>query len=123
MILFLVLFVLTYGVYQGYVGIPNLIEIELPWEFYQNNWLIPFGFIPTGFFSSDYFPLFPWIFMFFAGSYFGKLLLQRKMPAFFYQTHSKLLALVGRNTLLIYLVHQPILLVILYLISLFFEMG
>lgn len=117
-ILFAILFLLTYNIMCGYLGFKGFVYIDLPNSLYSLN-LFPFGMPSTSFFSSDYFPLFPWMFVFFAGTYFGKALKQNKMPKFFYNSHCKPLGAIGRNTLLIYLLHQPIIFGIMELVNYF----
>ena len=73
-------------------------------------WLTVLGFAPYGFASSDYFPLFPNLGYFLLGGVLGralyaekKSLLPRENPP------AKALQWMGRKSLLIYLLHQPIL--------------
>ena len=73
-------------------------------------WLTVLGFAPYGFASSDYFPLFPNLGYFLLGAVLGralyaekKSLLPRENPP------AKALQWMGRKSLLIYLLHQPIL--------------
>lgn len=115
-ILCVLLFFLTFGVRQGFIGIPALLEISIPQIFYQTDVFFPFGILTEGFVSGDYFPLFPWMFCFFAGSFFALWYRRRHIPAWIYRTHIPFLALAGKNTLWIYLLHQPVLFVILILI-------
>ena len=82
-------------------------------------WLTIFGFAPYGFASSDYFPLFPNLGYFLAGAVLGrklyadkKSLLPRENPP------CKALQWLGRNSLLVYLLHQPILAAVVGLITL-----
>ena len=81
----LVLFIFTYGVTSGYVGIPYFWEIPLPDFLYSTNYLFPLGFIPAGFYSADYFSLLPWLFLFFMGSFVGVYVKEGRFPAPFYQ--------------------------------------
>lgn len=113
----IMLFLLTLGIQYGFVGIPNLLEINLPNKMYDLDFLFPFGFTSNDFFSADYFPLFPWFFCFLLGSCFGKWLKSNKAPEFFYKSHLKFLSFVGRNTLIIYVLHQPILFGLFYFVS------
>lgn len=116
MLLFSLLFVLTCNVKDGVLSLGSLFSVKLPGALYQTNYLFPLGFHNGEFFSSDYFPLIPWLFIFLVGSYFGILLVKRRLPRFFYKDHVKFLSFVGRNTLLIYLLHQPVIYGILYVI-------
>ena len=67
------------------------------------------GFRNASFFSSDYFPIIPWIFVYFAGNIVGLWVTEKKLPPKFYSMRVPFLADVGRNTLIIYLLHQPVL--------------
>lgn len=115
----IILFFITYHVADGYLGFQNVLSISLPKALYQTDFFAPIGFISNSFYSSDYFPLLPWLFCFFAGVGFGRLLRQEKMPHFFYCSHLKPLAFIGRHTLWIYLLHQPFLMTILYIVFMF----
>lgn len=90
---------------------------------YRNVYAAPYlawlGFPSPGFISGDYYPLIPFIFMFLAGYYFGRIV-QRKcdgdFPLWMQKPHAKPLALIGRHPLLVYIVHQPLLLLILMIV-------
>jgi len=89
-------------------------KIALPEVLYQNDITALLGFPPKGYFSADYFPLLPWGFLFLTGAAAGKYFKERNLPAFMMQKHSGFLCTAGSNTLLIYLLHQPIIYGILY---------
>lgn len=114
----MLLFFLTYHTQSGYFSIFELFKIELPKELYSTPFLFWLGFPSPEFFSSDYFPLLPWFFCFFAGSFFGVLVKEKRLPQFFYRSHLRPLAFVGRHTLIVYVLHQPILYGILWVIFL-----
>lgn len=83
----------------------------------SQNWLAPLGFWGPSFTSVDYFPLIPWLGVFWLGIAVSKLVYQRKKsltgePGNFFRP----LTIVGRHTLVIYLLHQPFILAALYLI-------
>ena len=111
-----VLFLLTRGIMYGYLGPAQGVGIKLPEFIYNAGLLFPLGFRSPSFQSMDYFPLLPWFFVFLAGAYTGKYAIEDKMPAFFYKTHCKPLALAGRYTLWIYVLHQPVAMVFFLLI-------
>lgn len=102
------LFVVTKGIYYGYLGILHYALWQLPAQCYQSAWLFPLGLPSASFFSGDYFPLIPWFFLFLAGYWGGPLLLQSKLFANI--QHWKLPALnwIGRHTLALYMLHQPV---------------
>lgn len=68
-----------------------------------------FGLVTPEFYSSDYFPLLPWAFVFLLGTWAGKYVRAGRLPAWFYETKAPRLAAIGRQSLLIYVVHQPVL--------------
>lgn len=74
-----------------------------------------------GFFSADYFPIVPWLFLFLAGTAIGVPVKNGKFPRRFYELKVPFLAPAGRHTLLIYVVHQPIIYGLLYLIFKFIK--
>lgn len=111
-----VLFVLTMGVSDGFIGVGGVFELALPRKAYDVGVLFPLGLHSDYFRSSDYFPMLPWFFVFVAGSYFGVWAKNGSLPKFFYPTHCKWLATVGRYTIWIYVLHQPILYLIFSLI-------
>ncbi len=77
-----------------------------------------FGFIYDGFFSSDYFPIFPWLFVFLFGTVVGMYIKERRFPEWFYTLDPPVFPAIGRHALLIYIVHQPVLYGITLLIGL-----
>jgi uncharacterized membrane protein len=78
------------------------------------DWLAPFGIISDTFSSFDYFPLLPWFGVFLAGAALGKRLYKDRKSLIKRQMPVNPFNLAGRHTLLIYVVHQPIFLGILY---------
>jgi len=80
-------------------------------------WLLPLGVHPASFWSVDYEPVFPWTGIVFVGMGLGEYLYPGgvrkfslpRIPAFFIRP----LAFLGRHSLIIYLVHQPIIILLL----------
>ncbi len=82
-------------------------------------WLLPLGITPSGFASLDYYPLLPWLGIMLYGMAAGKLMYAAKEPLWPSATANlpfRALSRLGRHSLLIYLIHQPILLTIFALI-------
>lgn len=77
-------------------------------------WLL--GVCDGNFVSTDYFPIFPWIFAYFAGISFGKAATAGRLNGAFYQFKAPPLAWVGRHTLAVYLLHQPVIMAIMFLV-------
>ena len=108
--MFLAVFFAAYNLPRGYLGFEGTaFHIMLPETLYTNIWLSPIGFPAVGFVSVDYFPIIPWIFLFFAGSCLGAMFQSGRAPEFFYKKRIRFLSATGRHTLIIYLLHQPIL--------------
>lgn len=82
-------------------------------------WFIPLGITPPGFASLDYYPIFPWLGIVLYGLAAGKLLYPAKQPlwpgAALYRP-AGWLGWLGRHSLPVYLVHQPLILAGLYLL-------
>ncbi|MBQ8208967.1 MAG: DUF1624 domain-containing protein [Clostridia bacterium] len=73
----------------------------------ENLWIL--GWTYDGFVSHDYFPLFPWIFVFLFGTWLGYYIKEHRFPEKFYTLSIPVLPQIGRQALIIYIVHQPIL--------------
>ncbi|MCH3971875.1 MAG: DUF1624 domain-containing protein [Oscillospiraceae bacterium] len=109
MLLFLVFLPLNHG-YVGFGGW----NFSLPQVLYHGGLATYLGFLDKNFFSTDYFSLFPWLFLFAAG-YFccriwrtsGKMPGGPKIPT---------LSFLGRHSLGIYVLHQPLVFFILALL-------
>jgi len=86
----------------------------------SSYYLIWLGLRPVKFFTFDYFPIFPWFGVLLIGSHIGSLLYPNGKRRFKIRTPtdkvSKILQFFGKNSLLIYFLHQPIILLILYLL-------
>lgn len=115
-----VLFLLTYNMQIGLIGIGSL-SCALPHGIANQIVLYPFSTSSPAFSSSDYFPIFPWLFMFMMGTALGKRFKQGRIPRFFYPMHIRPLAFCGRHSLIIYLAHQPIIYGACLAISLLFR--
>lgn len=73
------------------------------------RYLWMFGWTYDGFVSYDYFPLLPWIFVFLLGTCLGGYIKEGRMPQGFYTMKVPVLAGIGQRTLIIYMLHQPVL--------------
>lgn len=84
---------------------------------YGPAFLLPFGIHPASFYSVDYEPVFPWSGLMIAGIGAGCLIYpdgKRPFPVPQYRTPALTpLAFLGRHSLIIYLVHQPLILLVL----------
>jgi uncharacterized membrane protein len=80
-------------------------------------WLLWTGLVPAGFRSIDYFPLLPWFGVVLLGLFFGKILYPsgKSMVSLACPKPANPLCFIGRHSLIIYFIHQPILLSFLFL--------
>ena len=83
-------------------------------------WLLWLGFSPEAFYTLDYFPLLPWFGVVLIGIFLGNLLYpgyRRRidLPDADSLFPVKVMDMLGRNSLSIYLIHQPILITTLFL--------
>lgn len=74
--------------------------------------LFPIGLCSSSFYSADYFPLFPHLFVFLLGTFAGRTIRAQELPDRFCRVHVHLFSFCGRYSLWIYLLHVPVLLLI-----------
>lgn len=95
LVLFFALFILFYHCSSWDMGMESIL-------------LIPLGF-PTGdFYSSDYFPLLPWLFLYITGYYLGRVCENKKGFLRICDVKIPVLDIIGRKSVWIYLIHQPL---------------
>lgn len=110
----LLLFALCYYIPSG-----KILAWDLPQGLYSGPISAVFGFPNAEFYSADYFPILPYVFMFLAGTFLGRLAADGSFPKAFYVSRVPLLGAIGKRTLLIYLLHWPIIFLLGLLISKF----
>src|SRR5215212_2783323 len=83
----------------------------------QSFWLLPFGIVPEGVIMPDYRPLLPWFGIVLIGLFFGNVVYgdgrRPAVPEDRAPVPARPLVPLGRNSLFIYLVHQPIIVALL----------
>lgn len=107
------LFAFTKHIDDHYLGFFSKPLQYLPKFLYQNYGTAYFGFPQDGFYSTDYFAVFPWLFLFLTGFFICQ------------SWHEKILSIswngfapvnfIGRHALEIYMLHQPVIYAILLL--------
>lgn len=113
----LLAFLLTLGLPSGTVGVGRL-ALEVPRALYSTPWLSWLGFPGPGFVSGDYYPLLPYALLFLVGaSLGGRRAHHRGYPEWTYASLCPPLELVGRHALVVYLLHQPLILLALGLVA------
>lgn len=114
---FLYLFFDSIG--RGYIGFDRIITTRLPFIWYTEDTLAFLGIHSPSFFSADYFPLLPHLFLFMFGAFFGGAIKKNALPSCFYKSHIPPLAFLGRYALFAYILHIPVIYIILRLFLIF----
>ena len=105
------LFLLLRDVPRGWLGYEGARIAALPAPLYRNHFTALLGFPPPDFFSTDYVPLLPWFFLFLCGWFLFRLRGEpRNTPEI------PLLTFLGRHSLPVYLLHQPVIYGLLLLV-------
>ena len=121
------LFVLTYNIDDGYIGIGRW--IELPKVMYSNYVTTFIGLPFDEFYSTDYFGIIPWIFLYGCGFFLYKAVsnemakndvegketskLFRKVK----NIYVKQINFIGKYSLIVYMMHQPVVYGVLWVVD------
>ena len=73
-----------------------------------------FGMPMPDFYSTDYFSLLPWVFLYVAGIYCYQFCNRRRLLWHLKASKVEVIEWLGQHSLLIYIAHQPILFVVLH---------
>lgn len=109
-------FVLLLGLPEGRVGLPGM-WLRVPAQAYATPWLAWLGLPGPDFASGDYYPLLPYLMLYLAGRALAEQGRAHGYPAWFAGLTCAPLELAGRHSLLVYVLHQPVLLGVTWLVS------
>lgn len=102
---------------MGIIGIGLLLK-QLTFSF---SWLLWLGLRPEHFATIDYFPLFPWFGVVLIGIFLGNFLYHPtrtiSLPDYSSALLIRFLSFLGKHSLLIYLFHQPLLILVLSVVG------
>ena len=112
-----VLFFVLRNINDGNLGFEGIVLYPLPNFLYEQGLLATFfGFQDKNFFSTDYFSLIPWYFLFLTGYFLCRCFLEKNssaaLPEFFKKGIS-VFEIIGQHSLPVYLLHQPVILLLL----------
>ena len=101
-------FLFCYDVNRQMIGIASWHRM-LPDAMYRNYLTAYLGFPFRKFFSTDYFSIFPWIFLYLTGYYLHKIYDRYLADKIDIAWEEKFFSRLGRYSLWIYMIHQPLL--------------
>lgn len=114
-VLSLAMFLATYNINNGYL-FGSFFSLKLPKTLYSGYAMTFLGFMDKDFVSSDYFSVFPWIFVFICGYFLFRIWKENKSTLFENIKSVPIISFLGRHSLIIYLVHQAIIYGVLYIL-------
>ncbi len=99
------------------IGLSAALRILMRGVAVDFDWLLPFGITSPMFSSYDYFPLLPWFGIFLAGSVLGKSVYASRQSLIPWRLPESFINVAGRHSLLIYIVHQPVIIGVFYILG------
>lgn len=105
------IFLFTRELSGGYLGIAGIKFISLPRALYHQGYVMTFlGWKDAAVFTTDYFPIVPWIFLFITGYFIYQIFRRRQWleKKIFSNVKFRPFGVMGRHSLFIYLLHQPV---------------
>lgn len=106
-VFFVVFREITHG-FLWYIGADGWKRYRMPGWLYRNDVTAYFGMPHDRFFSTDYFPVFPWIFLFLIGYFLYGIAEKRALFGYLQPQRLKAAGWIGRHSFPIYLLHQPV---------------
>lgn len=91
-----------------------ILTIHMP-----HDYLLFIGLTSPRYYALDYYPLLPYSGLFLYGIFLARILYPKKRSLFRINLGKNPISIVGRKTLIIYLLHQPVILAVLYILSTF----
>ena len=107
------LFGLFKTVQRGALVVFGRVLVVLPEALYANDLTALFGFPGPDFYSTDYFPLLPWFFLYVTGWFLYRIFDRHGWLSVFARPQIPVLAFIGRHSLPIYMAHQPVIYAVL----------
>ena len=102
------IFVFIRNINNGFLGFEKWNLIQVPSNLYKNLFTAYIGFPANNFYSTDYFALLPWFFLFLTGFFLHQIFKKNNWLKKFAPHVCKPLEWLGKHSLPIYVAHQPI---------------
>lgn len=115
------LFFVTRNINEHLWGFESIVLGKVPEFLYQGMGMTFLGFPAAGFRSSDYFSLFPWLFLYLCGYFLYGMTMHVPAIQKLLRCHIKVLSTLGMYSLPVYLIHQPLLMGVFEIIKYVFE--
>ncbi len=93
---------------DGYLGFGEWELMKLPGSLYSNLFMTYLGFTEDSFFSTDYFSLLPWSLLFITGYFLYRVFAKKDWLKFLHRGRNQLLERLGKHSLVVYMLHQPL---------------
>lgn len=116
MLLAFLTFLILKDINYGQVGIATWKSIDVPDVLYTNLFTTFLGFPAEGFFSTDYFSIIPWYFLFLTGYFLHRFMQEKELLQKLPDIQIAPLEWIGKHSLIIYMLHQPVVFGVMYLI-------
>ncbi len=114
--LLFVAFISLLGLADGTIGVGPW-TLGLPQELTMVEGLAWLGIPSASFSSGDYYPLLPYLLIYLCGAAMGTRWKERGYPSWAYDANLAPLNFVGRHALLVYVIHQPVILAVCALLG------
>lgn len=109
------IFLITKNIPFRYIGVGDYVLFDMPEKIYINTFTAYLGFPGNNFFSTDYFPLIPWLLLYICGYGLYMICKNTKLLKYLKKPIFAPIEWLGKYSLWIYMIHQPILYGILYM--------
>jgi len=83
----------------------------------SHDYLLFIGLTSPSYYTLDYYPLLPYSGLFLYGIFLSRIFYPEKRSLFRINLDTNPISAIGRKTLIIYLLHQPVILVVLYILA------
>jgi len=114
----ILLFRLSSWTLWGLASSSALLGFWVKGQVVNTSLLVPFGLLYNGFSTIDYYPLFPYLAVTILGILaYRHFYARRTEPLVAFELNSELVRWLSRNSLGIYLLHQPIILFIIFIVN------
>lgn len=111
---FLIPFFIKYNKLNLIAGLSIILSgVYLQQQTFNFSYLSWLGFVPETLSTFDYFPLIPWFGVILLGLYYGRYIIEKTSNIRFKRKISSIFTFLGKHSLTVYLVHQPLLILLL----------